>query len=63
MVYSKNNEVHKLIFSKPNGIKTHITTNLNAAEIEERYGERVRSRMREQFNLISFNSSSKDKRG
>ena len=54
------------VFRNPKGsrrVLTHITTNLNAAEIEERYGERVRSRMREQFNLISFNSSSKDKRG
>ncbi|ALM21997.1 ATPase [Nonlabens sp. MIC269] len=42
--------------------KTHITTNLNANELEERYGERVRSRMRSMFNLLSFDSSSKDKR-
>jgi hypothetical protein len=37
---------------------THITTNLSASEIENGYGSRVRSRMREIFNLISFNSSS-----
>ncbi len=43
-------------------IKTHITTNLNAEELEKRYGNRVRSRLREIFNLISFNSNSKDKR-
>ena len=47
---------------KTKGIKTHCTTNLNAIEIEERYGERVRSRMREQFNLVSFNTNSRDKR-
>ncbi|ARN70631.1 ATPase [Nonlabens tegetincola] len=47
---------------KQKDILTHITTNLNAVEIEERYGERVRSRMREQFNLISFSAKSKDKR-
>jgi hypothetical protein len=41
---------------------THITTNLNSKEIEERYGKRVRSRLREMFNLISFNSDVKDKR-
>ena len=41
---------------------THITTNLNAQEIENRYGNRVRSRMRELFNLVAFESSSKDKR-
>jgi DNA replication protein DnaC len=42
--------------------KTHITTNLNAEELEARYGSRVRSRMREMFNLISFDSSTTDKR-
>lgn len=31
---------------------THITTNLNADEIEQYYGTRVRSRMREMFNTI-----------
>ena len=42
--------------------KTHATTNLNAAELEERYGNRVRSRMRQMFNLISFDAKSIDKR-
>lgn len=42
--------------------KTHCTTNLNAEEIEERYGNRVRSRMRELFNLIGFSKKSVDKR-
>ena len=42
--------------------KTHITTNLNAKEIENRYGNRVRSRMRAMFNLISFETPSPDKR-
>jgi DNA replication protein DnaC len=41
---------------------THITTNLNSTEIEEIYGTRVRSRLREQFNLIAFSESAKDKR-
>lgn len=45
-----------------NGIKTHATTNLNADELEERYGKRVRSRMREMFNLIAFREDAKDKR-
>ena len=48
---------------KEKGVKTHCTTNLNAAEIQERYGERVRSRMRELFNLVGFEASSVDKRG
>jgi DNA replication protein DnaC len=42
--------------------KTHATTNLNAQELEERYGTRVRSRMREMFNLIAFDMESRDKR-
>lgn len=41
---------------------TYITTNLNSIEIEEIYGKRVRSRMREMFNLMSFNKSTNDKR-
>ncbi|WP_338356913.1 ATPase [Yeosuana marina] len=45
-----------------NNIKTHATTNLNAQELEERYGNRVRSRMRELFNLVGFDKESKDKR-
>ncbi|WP_282081266.1 ATPase [Aquimarina algiphila] len=43
-------------------IKTHATTNLNAAELEELYGIRVRSRMRQLFNLVAFDKASKDKR-
>lgn len=43
-------------------IKTHATTNLNAKELEERYGNRVRSRMRELFNLVAFENGSRDKR-
>jgi DNA replication protein DnaC len=49
------------LFLKHN-IKTHATTNLNAQELEERYGNRVRSRMRQQFNLIGFDMESIDKR-
>jgi energy-coupling factor transporter ATP-binding protein EcfA2 len=41
---------------------THVTTNLSASEIEESYGNRIRSRMREMFNLIAFNNNSIDKR-
>lgn len=43
-------------------IKTHATTNLKAQELEERYGNRVRSRMRQLFNLVAFDSKSRDKR-
>ena len=41
---------------------THITTNLNSDEIEKIYGLRVRSRMRELFNLIAFDQHAPDKR-
>lgn len=44
------------------GILTHATTNLNAEEIETRYGARIRSRLREMFNLIAFPAEAKDKR-
>lgn len=41
---------------------THLTTNLSASELEAIYGNRVRSRMREMFNLVAFDRGSKDKR-
>jgi len=44
------------------GIGTHATTNLNAQELEALYGNRVRSRMRELFNLVAFDKYTKDKR-
>ncbi len=44
------------------GVLTHITTNLSASELESMYGNRVRSRMREMFNLVAFERSAKDKR-
>lgn len=43
-------------------VLTHATTNLNAQELEERYGNRVRSRMRQLFNLVAFDKGSGDKR-
>ncbi len=43
-------------------VRTHATTNLNAQELEDRYGNRVRSRMRELFNLVAFDKGRKDKR-
>ena len=42
--------------------RTHLTSNLNSDELEERYGIRVRSRMREMFNLVSFDKGADDKR-
>ncbi|PVY40905.1 P-loop NTPase family protein [Pontibacter virosus] len=44
------------------GLKTHLTTNLTSTEIEQVYGPRVRSRMREMFNLVHFPTHAPDKR-
>ncbi len=41
---------------------THITTNLSATEIENHYGNRVRSRLRKMVNLIAYDKSTPDKR-
>lgn len=51
---------HDLLLTKK--IRTHLTTNLSATELEERYGERVRSRMKNLFNLVAFRNNSSDKR-
>ncbi|MGY5848625.1 ATPase [Salegentibacter sp. HM20] len=53
---------YELFMNTNRKIKTHATTNLMAEEFEERYGHRVRSRMRELFNLISFDPNARDKR-
>ncbi|RKD18994.1 hypothetical protein BCY91_14045 [Pelobium manganitolerans] len=42
--------------------KTHFTTNLNAEAIGEYYGARVRSRLREMCNIITFPDHSPDRR-
>ena len=44
------------------GMLTHLTTNLSASELENMYGNRIRSRMREMFNLVAFDKDSMDKR-
>ena len=41
---------------------THFTTNLSADEIEDIYGSRIRSRLREMCNLIAFPINTPDKR-
>ena len=43
-------------------MQTHLTTNLNSPEIEKIYGLRLRSRMREIFNLLAFPVETADKR-
>lgn len=42
--------------------KIHATTNLTVEATEKRYGSRVRSRLRQMFNIIEFDSSIQDKR-
>ncbi|WP_126246205.1 hypothetical protein [Chitinophaga rhizosphaerae] len=48
--------------ARPHHMLTHVITNLDATTLEKRYGKQVRSRMREMFNLVSFNADSPDKR-
>jgi len=44
------------------GPMTHLTLNIIPDEIEERYGARLRSRMREMFNIIPFPEDAPDRR-
>ncbi|MAW94321.1 MULTISPECIES: ATPase [unclassified Leeuwenhoekiella] len=53
---------YELYLNTKRQLKTHATTNLNADELEARYGNRVRSRMRELFNLVAFDQNAGDKR-
>jgi DNA replication protein DnaC len=41
---------------------THITTNLSAHDVGIKYGNRVRDRFREMFNLITFDNGAKSRR-
>jgi DNA replication protein DnaC len=54
--------LHRYDMHSNYGIITHATTNLNAEELEKLYGNRVRSRLRSMFNLISFPEDAGDKR-
>ncbi len=60
--YDLFTKINQPALSLSKGSKTHITTNLNAEELETKYGNRVRSRLRAMFNLISFDKNSIDKR-
>ena len=51
-----------MCLSLSKGSKTHITTDLNAEGLENKYGNRIISRLRAMFNLISIDKTSKDKR-
>jgi len=43
-------------------VSTHITTNLTASQIRERYDGRAIDRMREMFNIIDFPTTEKSRR-
>ncbi len=53
-----------LYYRYDSGIKayTHCTTNLDAQEVEERYGTRIRGRFREMMNPLFFDPNSPDRR-
>lgn len=44
------------------GYCTHITTNLTADQIKQQYGTRVTDRMKEMFNIITFDKNAKSRR-
>jgi hypothetical protein len=41
---------------------THVTTNLSQNEVKEQYGIRVYDRMKEMFNIITFDKNAKSRR-
>ena len=43
-------------------MRTHLTSNLNAPELETLYGDRLRSRLREMCNVLSFPATAPDRR-
>ncbi len=64
---NKINLMAQILFTRYNlmhshGMITHVITRLNAAELGTIYGDHLRSRMREMFNLIAFQPDSRDKR-
>lgn len=64
---NESNVMAEIILNRYDGIKflgakTHITTNLNTTQLEERYGYRFRSRCREMFNVVIFEDSAPDRR-
>lgn len=64
---NKSNTMEEIILNRYDRLTelasmTHMTTNLSTEEIEAYYGPRVRSRMREMFNLITFDTETPDRR-
>ena len=51
-------EILQRRYVRRDGGKTHVTTNLNMIEIQNRYGSRVSDRLREICNLVIFDRGS-----
>ena len=43
-------------------MRTHLTSNLNVPELEQLYGDRLRSRLHEMCNVFSFPATAPNRR-
>lgn len=64
---NESNVMEEIILGWYNFLETrperiHLTTNLTADEIGDMYGSRVKSRMREMFNVLTFDKNAPDRR-
>lgn len=63
---NESNVMEEIILNRYDNIdltaKTHFTSNLSAEQIEEVYGPRVRSRLRQMCNFLTFNPKGGDRR-
>lgn len=55
-------DVLELINTRKTWRVMHATSNLSSAQLKEKYGDRIFSRMRMMFNFISYDPKSKDMR-
>lgn len=57
-------DILEMRYSRKNSLAglTHVVTNLDAESIETFYGERIKSRMREMFNVIEYDLQAPDRR-
>lgn len=64
---NESNVLSDIIFNRYDQLalrgKTHFTANLSSDEIEQYYGARVRSRLREMCNVLMFDAGAGDRRG
>lgn len=62
---NERNVMEKLLLERYHNLPyncTHLSTNLKASELKDRYGARVADRMREMFNIIEFNPKTPSRR-